>query len=106
MASATNSKIDFPVNPLEQIVTGEDIQRRAVMGVLESYNSNYDMLAELVQNSVDAIEDAYLLELPKPYTLEVHINLQDNWISVLDTGVGMNRRQAVDAFVPHVSFKF
>jgi hypothetical protein len=101
----TNSHITFPVNPLERAIPSQEIQRRTVAGVLESYNSNYDVLAELIQNSVDAVEDAFLAGLPEPFEIRVHINLQDNWISVLDTGLGMNQVQAVDAFAPSASFK-
>jgi hypothetical protein len=101
----SNKEITFPINPLEKAINNEEIQRRTVAGVLESYNSNYDVLAEMVQNSVDAVEDAFLSDLPTPYIIEVHINLQKNTISVLDTGIGMSREQAVEAFVPSISFK-
>ena len=101
----SKEEIIFPVNPLNKVINNEEIQRRTVAGVLESYNSNYDVLAEMVQNSVDAVEDAFLSDLPAPYIIEVHINLQKNSISVLDTGIGMNREQAVEAFVPSISFK-
>ncbi|MDT5123719.1 MAG: hypothetical protein QOC96_3201 [Acidobacteriota bacterium] len=106
MSSAIdNEEISFPVNPLEKASLNREIQRRTVKGILESYNNNYDVLAELIQNSVDALEDAFLLDLPEPFLLEVHINLQDNWISILDTGIGMTPAQAVEAFAPNASFK-
>ena len=101
----TKEEIPFPINPLNKVINNEEIQRRTVAGVLESYNSNYDVLAEMVQNSVDAVEDAFLSDLLAPYIIEVHINLQKNTISVLDTGIGMSREQAVEAFVPSISFK-
>ncbi|MFL6209422.1 MAG: ATP-binding protein [Pyrinomonadaceae bacterium] len=105
MSSVTIDQITFPVNPLDKAILNQEIQRRTVKGILESYNSNYDVLAELVQNSVDAIEDAYLCNLPEPYLIQVRVNLQDNWISILDTGVGMTSAQAVEAFAPSASFK-
>jgi hypothetical protein len=98
-------EIEFPINPLDSVIINEAIQRSTVRGILESYNSNYDVLGELVQNSMDAIEDAYLAELPTPYLLRVHINLKENWISVLDSGIGMSRNQTIEAFAPHNSFK-
>jgi len=100
-----NGQITFPVNPLERVFSRQEIQRRTVAGILESYNGNYDVLTELIQNAVDAIEDAFLSELPEPFVVKVHINLQDNWLSVLDTGTGMNQVQAVEAFAPNASFK-
>ena len=105
MSLVTIDQISFPVNPLEKFFYNQEIQRRTVKGILESYNSNYDVLAELVQNSVDAIEDAFLLGLTEPFLLQIHINLQNNWISILDTGVGMIPSQAVEAFAPSASFK-
>ena len=95
----------FPVNPLERLVADDSYHRRVVQGVLESYNSNYDVLAELVQNAVDAVEDAHFASCDVPYLVNVHVNLQDNYISVLDTGIGMSKQQIVAAFAPNVSFK-
>lgn len=95
----------FPINPLVQAIVDQAIQQRTIADILESYNSNYDVLSELIQNSVDAVEDAYLQNFPGPFSITVHVNLQDNWVSVLDTGVGMSRTQAVAAFAPHISFK-
>jgi hypothetical protein len=82
-----------------------EYRRRTVEGILESYHSNYDVLAEAVQNAVDAVEDAKLGELKPPYLIEVTVNLADNWIGVLDSGVGMSPEEVTSAFAPHVSFK-
>ena len=67
-------KMALPINPLDQIKVASDYQRRMVMGVIESYNGNYDLLAELVQNSVDAVEDAILLGQDPPYEIEIRID--------------------------------
>ena len=74
-------------------------------GVLESYNSNYDFLAEAVQNAVDAIEDAKLRGRSGPFCLNVTINLQENSLSVLETGIGMTEAELSRAVAPHVSLK-
>jgi hypothetical protein len=95
----------LPTNPLDHVRSDDAIQRRIVTGVLESYNSNYDVLGEMIQNAVDTLEDAFLLELKPPFKIQVHVNLKENAISVLDTGLGMTRSQAVSAFAPSVSFK-
>ena len=74
--------------------------RRTVMGVLESYNGVYDAVAEAVQNSMDALEDAVLQGLPGPYQLEVTVDLQNNMLTILDTGIGMTQEQVCEAFAP------
>ena len=76
-----------------------------VEGILESYHSNYDVLSEAVQNAVDAVEDAKLASLGSPFLIDVTINLTENTLSVLDTGIGMTPDQVASAFAPHVTFK-
>ena len=101
----TKSPLTFPFNPLDGITPTPDDRRRSIAGILDSYNGTYDTLIEAVQNSVDAVEDACLLGLNPPYLVHVTVNLAKNWISVLDTGVGMTPEQAGKAFVPNKSFK-
>ena len=79
--------------------------RRTVQGILDSYNSPYDALAEAVQNSMDALEDAFFHDLPGPYSLEITIDLKANTMSILDTGVGMSQSQICEAFAPSATFK-
>jgi hypothetical protein len=107
MTGSPTQQIQFPLDPLEIVSGGMDVEyrRRTVEGILESYHSNYDVLAEAVQNAVDAVEDAKLAELKPPYLIEVTVNLIDNWIGILDTGVGMSPEEVTSAFAPHVSFK-
>jgi hypothetical protein len=97
----------FPVDPLEVAIKQIDgnFRRRTVLGIIESYNSNYDVIAEAAQNSVDAVEDAMLEGLPGPYIIEVTVNLQENWISFLDTGIGMSTSEVCTVFAPSVSYK-
>jgi DNA topoisomerase VI subunit B len=97
----------FPIDPLAYVrySTDTELRRRAVEGILESYHSNYDILSEVVQNAVDAVEDAKLEELAGPYLIEITISLSENWIGVLDTGIGMTPEQVASAFAPHATFK-
>ena len=106
MATSTQD-IRFPVDPLQLVGGGADAEyrRRTVEGILESYHSNYDVLGEAIQNAVDAVEDAKLGDLKAPYLMEVTVNLDDNWIGILDTGIGMSPAEVTSAFAPHVSFK-
>ena len=100
------SEIVFPLDPLtDGAAFDEESRRRAVAGVLDSYHSNYDVPAEALQNAVDAVEDAKLLALDGPYLIEVVVNLNENWMSFLDTGIGMSVEEVARAFAPHISFK-
>ena len=84
MATHTSIKtVTYPHDPLVSVVQNDDYKRKLVSGVFESYNSNYDFLAEAVQNAVDAIEDAKLHGRRGPFRLDVTINLQENSVSVL-----------------------
>lgn len=100
------TNITFPLNPLE-VTDSFDLEARRlrIEGVLDSYHGNYDALSEAVQNAVDALEDAKLAELAAPYLVEVTVNLDANWIGVLDTGIGMSPEQIASAFAPQATFK-
>ena len=97
----------FPVDPLDGLGAEnvQDYRRRLICGILESYNSNYDFMVEALQNAVDALEDAELLELPGSRLLRMRVDLQNNAFSVLDTGVGMTREEVISAYKPHFSGK-
>ena len=99
--------ISFPFDPLTEGGPSfdEESRRRTVAGVLDSYHSNYDVPCEAIQNAVDAIEDAKLLGLGGPYLISIVVNLSENWMSFLDTGVGMTPGEVARAFAPHVSYK-
>ena len=98
-------KVTYPIDPLASVAQHDVYKRSLILGVLESYNSNYDLLAEAVQNAVDAVEDAKLLGYRGPFRLEVTINLNENWVSILDTGVAMAESDLARAVAPHVSLK-
>lgn len=99
--------ITFPLDPLNLASSHDEVayRRRTIQGILESYHSNYDVLAEAVQNAVDAIEGSQLAGSKAPYRIEVTVDLTNNWISVLDTGIGMSPDQVASACAPSVSFK-
>ena len=106
METAPIQGLKFPFDPLANMTLTDEDRRRQISGVLESYNGTYDVLAEAIQNAVDSVEDAALLGLSKPLgTIVVGVNLAENWISVMDTGVGMSPDQVCEAFVPGKSFK-
>lgn len=101
----TEKALVLPYDPIESAMRSPEHARRAIQGILESYNSNYDALAEAVQNSMDALEEACIEGLPGPYLLEITIDLKANSISVFDTGNGMSQDQVCEAFAPTATFK-
>jgi hypothetical protein len=104
----STSPAGFPADPLEHLKDKADIDTRrlSVQGILESYHSNYDALSEAIQNAVDAVEDAKLEGLAEPYLIEVTVNLAANWISVLDTGLGMTLDQVLGAYLHRAALGF
>ncbi len=98
-------QVQFPVDPLDQMMSMASHRRTLISGILDSYHGNYDCLMESVQNAVDALEDAALLGLGGPLLLEVTVNLKENSFSVLDTGTGMSEQDLILAYKPHVSLK-
>ena len=56
--------LTLPYDPIESAMKSREHARRAILGILESYNSDYDALAESIQNSMDALEDACIHGLP------------------------------------------
>ena len=104
-APESGAGVTYPHDPLTRVVSTTDYRRSIVSGVLESYNSNYDFLAEAVQNAVDALEDAKLHKLSGPFQITVTVNLKDNYVSVLDTGIGMTEHDLARVLAPHVSLK-
>ena len=68
----------FPIDPLDHLATRIEYRQNLIAGILESYNSNYDVFAEVIQNAIDALEDARLSNLPSSYLLEITIHLGDS----------------------------
>ena len=58
--------LKLPANPLEKIVMEDEDHRRRITGILESYNSSYDILAESVQNALDAVVSLQRIRSTKP----------------------------------------
>jgi hypothetical protein len=89
-----------------------EIYRREIRGILESYHHRFDHLYESIQNAVDSCEaaDNYYSNKTseKGYTPEIRviINLKDNKITVADNGLGMTKDVVLKYFfTPHATLK-
>lgn len=74
------AKMDFLVPTINTV-------RKSIKGIDDSYNNYWDILAELIQNSVDAIKKAEIEE----GRIDIRIDSTTGTISVKDNGVGMRR---------------
>ncbi|MCM3532920.1 ATP-binding protein [Cellulosimicrobium funkei] len=104
-------------DPLSFHPTGEDElaahARNIVKNVLDSYTGRFDVLAEAVQNAMDALENRWGAgvayadgriegELP---TLKIRLNAEANELTVVDNGCGIAGDRITKVFTPHLSPK-
>ncbi len=80
MPNIENMKlIDFLAPGPEQI-------RKSIRDIDDSYNNDWDILAELLQNSVDAIRALN----PEDPSINIEVNSLDKSITVKDNGIGIS----------------
>lgn len=79
-------------------------KKREIKNILKSYVSNYDPFSELIQNAMDAVEKRDYESEVKP-NIKVIINLQENYVEVVDNGVGFERSEFHSFLAPNISFK-
>jgi len=100
-----------PFDPLEakQAINTEvaiNALKREIRNILNSYVGWFDPLSELIQNSLDSIEERILMAgddyQPK---IKITINLTDNLIIVSDNGLGLNEDKFRQFLAPNFSFK-
>ena len=75
-------KIQFLSQSINQI-------RKGIKGIDESYNHDWDILAELCQNAVDAIRKAK----PKKGIIKLFIDSQNKAIKIEDNGCGISAKR-------------
>ncbi len=70
--------------------------RKSITGIDDSYNNDWDILAELTQNSVDAIRK---LEI-KTGTIVIKVDSQNKAITIKDNGIGIAPNRIPDLLAP------
>jgi len=91
--------------PSTEIVVGA--QKRQINNILKSYVGFYDPFCELLQNAMDAV-DARQMTLREPNyekKIWIKVDLQENYISVTDNGIGFKRDEFRSFLCPNISFK-
>jgi molecular chaperone HtpG len=83
------------------IPTPERIKRE-IQNICDSYNHPWDFLAELCQNSVDAINTFKKLYGDiKNHEINIEINSADRSFIITDTGIGFDKSSFLDLLAPH-----
>lgn len=74
--------------------------------ILDSYSHTWDILAEALQNSVDAIDQRYQqVGNDKPRIIKIVFNAQLRSIEISDTGKGMSADEIKRVLAPHQGYK-
>ena len=89
---------------LKESYSQKRLQREA-RNILDSYSHTWDILAESLQNSVDAIEQAAKSISEAVKQIQVVFNAHLRSIEVSDTGIGMSAEQVMSVLAPHQGFK-
>ena len=81
-------------------------QKREIRNILGSYVGWYDPFCELIQNSLDAVEERVKIETNtyEP-TIWITVDIQDNSLSVTDNGIGLDEKKFTQFLCPDISFK-
>lgn len=74
------------------------MMKHEIINVTDSYHNDYDILAELVQNAVDAIRQRKQVNSKIKGKIKLEINADKHEIKVSDNGIGMSKRE-LDAAV-------
>lgn len=74
--------------------------RKSIHDIDDSYNNDWDILAELIQNAVDATKD-----LLREAIINLEVNCNDLSISITDNGIGIPKENLPDLLKPFSSGK-
>jgi HSP90 family molecular chaperone len=80
----------------------EEATQRVVQNILKSYTGYWDLFSELIQNSLDAIEQKKRTDTSYVGALKIDIDYQTRTVAVSDNGIGMGLRELRYCFRPSV----
>jgi hypothetical protein len=84
----------------------DDARKRVVYNFLKSYTGYYDIFSEMLQNSLDAVQQRQQKEgLKFQPRIWVNLDIPSGRVRVVDNGVGMSEREFKYCLRPSVSFK-
>lgn len=81
--------------------------QKQVNNICESYSNPHDVIAELTQNSVDAIKEwnERHPDVSKEHFINITIDSTNNYIKVEDSGVGIDVEKLPDLLAPNATDK-
>ncbi|NBF15489.1 hypothetical protein GV729_09425 [Pseudomonas sp. Fl4BN2] len=78
----------------------ESAIRKEICGIRDSYHHYWDLLAELLQNSRDAINRRRSLGCKGPFFISMEIDSSSNTVTVMDNGVGIPENKIHEMLAP------
>ena len=81
--------------------------KKQIENIYESYSNPWDILAELSQNSVDAIKEweSENEEVDRNHSIEFQIERSSNSIEIVDTGIGITPENLPELLAPNATNK-
>ncbi|MCW7490970.1 ATP-binding protein [Leptospira meyeri] len=82
--------------------TSDNRLRKEIINICDSYNNSSDLLAELIQNSVDAIRKSQeIYGKRNDHKINIKINSNERSIFIQDTGLGIPPDLLPELLAPH-----
>lgn len=84
-------------------LTTEKRARKDIQELSNSYSHPWDLLAELAQNSVDAVREwnSEFGDMERDHRIDILVDKDENSIQIEDTGVGIDPESAPQLLAPH-----
>jgi len=81
--------------------------KKQIENIYESYSNPWDILAELNQNSVDAIKEweAENEDIDRDHSIKIRLERSSNSIEIYDTGIGILPENLPDLLAPNATDK-